>query len=230
MILAMASFFLLTKISNLYNQGDSLEMILQNYQHEFMKLAILCPAVVVCRCNPTQKADIVRLLKRHTGKETCSIGDGGNDVSMIQMADVGIGIEGKEGRQASLAADFSITQFSHLGRLLMWHGRNSYKRSSNLGQFVIHRGLIISVIQAIFSCTFFFISVPLYQGMLQVGYSTVYTTAPVFSLVLDKDVTEEIVIRYPELYKDLVKGRVLSYKTFFTWLVISIYQVSLSDR
>ena len=63
--------------------------------------------------------------------------------------------------------------------------------------------------------------------MLQVGYSTVYTTAPVFSLVLDKDVSDDIVLRYPELYKDLVKGRVLSYKTFFTWLVISIYQGSI---
>jgi hypothetical protein len=60
---------------------------------------------------------------------------------------VGVGIVGKEGRQASLAADFSITQFSFLTKLLVWHGRNSYKRSAKLAQFVIHRGLIISVIQ-----------------------------------------------------------------------------------
>ena len=57
-------------------------------------------------------------------KQTCAIGDGGNDVSMIQAANAGVGIVGKEGRQASLAADFSITQFSHLGRLLVVHGRN----------------------------------------------------------------------------------------------------------
>ena len=60
-----------------------------------MELAVECPAVVVCRCTPTQKAEIVRLLKIHTGKRTCSIGDGGNDVSMIQMADAGVGIVGK---------------------------------------------------------------------------------------------------------------------------------------
>ena len=60
-----------------------------------MELAIQCPSVVVCRCTPTQKADIVQLLKTHTGKRTCAIGDGGNDVSMIQMADAGIGIVGK---------------------------------------------------------------------------------------------------------------------------------------
>ena len=58
---------------------------------------------------------------------------------------------GKEGRQASLAADFSITQFSFLTKLLVWHGRNSYKRSAKLAQFVIHRGLIISVIQGMYS-------------------------------------------------------------------------------
>jgi phospholipid-translocating ATPase len=59
---------------------------------------------------------------------------------MIQAANVGVGIVGKEGKQASLAADFSITQFSHLSKLLLWHGRNSYKRSAKLAQFVIHRG------------------------------------------------------------------------------------------
>ena len=52
---------------------------------------------------------------------------------------MGIGLVGKEGKQASLAADFSITQFSHTGRLLLVHGRNSYKRSASLSQFVIHR-------------------------------------------------------------------------------------------
>eukprot|EP00794_Sanderia_malayensis_P019164 gene19164-21084_t len=205
-------------------KGDSLDVILRHYEHEFMELAVQCPAVVVCRCTPTQKAEIVRLLRVHTGKRTCAIGDGGNDVSMIQMADAGVGIVGKEGKQASLAADFSITQFSHLGRLLVWHGRNSYKRSAALSQFVIHRGLIISVMQAVFSLTFFFISVSLYQGFLMVGYATVYTMAPVFSLVLDEDVSDEIALRYPELYKDLVKGRILSFKTFFLWLLISIYQ------
>ena len=55
----------------------------------------MCPAVVVCRCSPTQKADIVKLLRTHTGKRTCAVGDGGNDVSMIQAADAGIGIVGK---------------------------------------------------------------------------------------------------------------------------------------
>ncbi|XP_059148847.1 probable phospholipid-transporting ATPase IIB isoform X3 [Physella acuta] len=204
--------------------GDSLQVCLKYYEHEFVELACQCPAVVVCRCSPTQKADIVKLLKTHTGKRTSAIGDGGNDVSMIQAADAGIGIVGKEGKQASLAADFSITQFSHIGRLLLVHGRNSYKRSAALSQFVIHRGLIITTMQAVFCSVFYFVSIALFPGFLMVGYATVYTMYPVFSLVLDTDVSPEIALTYPELYKDLTKGRSLSFKTFFLWVLISIYQ------
>ncbi|XP_054549956.1 probable phospholipid-transporting ATPase IIB isoform X2 [Talpa occidentalis] len=204
--------------------GDSLEVCLRYYEHEFVELACQCPAVVCCRCSPTQKAHIAKLLQQHTQKRTCAIGDGGNDVSMIQAADCGIGIEGKEGKQASLAADFSITQFRHIGRLLMVHGRSSYKRSAALGQFVMHRGLIISTMQAVFSSVFYFASVPLYQGFLMVGYATLYTMFPVFSLVLDQDVKPEMAMLYPELYKDLTKGRSLSFKTFLIWVLISIYQ------
>jgi phospholipid-translocating ATPase len=205
-------------------RGDSLEVCLEYYEHELMELVAAAPAVVCCRCSPEQKASVVRLIERHTGKRAAAIGDGGNDVSMIQAASVGIGIVGKEGKQASLASDFSITQFSHIGRLLLVHGRNSYKRSASLSQFVIHRGLIITTMQAIFSAIFYFSSVSLYQGFLMVGYATIYTMLPVFSLVLDRDVSGQIAITYPELYKELIKGRSLSYKTFFIWVLVSIYQ------
>jgi len=206
--------------------GESLQLCLNLFTNEFIEIATTLSAVVACRCSPTQKADVARLIRKHTKKRVCCIGDGGNDVSMIQAADVGIGIVGKEGKQASLAADFSVTQFSYLTKLLLWHGRNSYRRSAKLAQFVIHRGLIISVMQAVFSAIFYFAPIALYQGWLMVGYATVYTMAPVFSLVLDRDVNEDVALLYPELYKDLTKGRVLSYKTFFTWLEISLYQGS----
>jgi len=205
-------------------RGNSLEVCLQYYEHELMELVAAAPAVVCCRCSPEQKASVVRLIERHSGKRAAAIGDGGNDVSMIQAASVGIGLVGKEGKQASLAADFSITQFSHIGRLLLVHGRNSYKRSASLSQFVIHRGLIITTMQAIFSAVFYFSSVSLYQGFLMVGYATVYTMLPVFALVLDTDVTGKTALTYPELYKELTKGRSLSYKTFFIWVLISMYQ------
>ncbi|KAJ2125846.1 putative aminophospholipid-translocase [Coemansia sp. RSA 720] len=204
--------------------GDSLQVALDFYRDEFVRIAAALPAVVCCRCSPTQKADVVRVLQQHTGKRVLAVGDGGNDVSMIQAADVGVGLVGLEGRQASLAADFSVDQFSYLARLLLWHGRNSYKRSAKLAQFVIHRGLIISIMQVVFSALFYFAPIALFQGMLLVGYTTVYTMAPVFSLVLDRDVSDEIAMLYPELYAELTKGRALSLKTFFIWLLISIYQ------
>lgn len=98
--------------------GHSLQLCLDNYKDMFVNVACKAPAVVCCRCSPTQKAEIVKLIRTYTKERTCAIGDGGNDVSMIQAADVGLGIVGKEGKQASLAADFSINQFSYISRLL----------------------------------------------------------------------------------------------------------------
>ncbi|KAF2865565.1 hypothetical protein BDV95DRAFT_506767 [Massariosphaeria phaeospora] len=207
--------------------GESLALMLTHYRQEFISIAVQLPAVVACRCSPTQKADVALLIREYTKKRVCCIGDGGNDVSMIQAADVGVGIVGKEGRQASLAADFSIEQFCYLVKLLVWHGRNSYKRSAKLSQFVIHRGLIISICQTVYSIASAYEPNALYKDWLLVGYSTVYTMAPVFSLVLDRDVDESVANLYPELYAELKSGRSLSYKSFFIWVLVSIYQGSM---
>ncbi|RVX68077.1 hypothetical protein B0A52_08216 [Exophiala mesophila] len=204
--------------------GESLALMLSQFQQEFITIAVLLPAVIACRCSPTQKAEVALLIRKHTKKRVCCIGDGGNDVSMIQAADVGIGIVGKEGRQASLAADFSISQFCHLTKLLVWHGRNSYKRSAKLAQFIMHRGLIISVCQTVYNVAGHFDPRGLFIDWLLVGYATVYTMAPVFSLVFDRDVDEQLANLYPELYKELKSGRSLSYRTFFTWVLVSVYQ------
>lgn len=207
--------------------GESLGMMLSQFRTAFVSVAVLLPAVIACRCSPTQKAEVASLIRKHTKKRICCIGDGGNDVSMIQAADVGIGIVGKEGRQASLAADFSITHFHHLTKLLVWHGRNSYKRSAKLAQFIMHRGLIISACQTMFSIASHFDPKGLFINWLLVGYATVYTNAPVFSLVLDRDVDEDLANLYPELYKELKSGRSLSYRSFFTWVLVSVYQGSI---
>ncbi|KAH7411954.1 phospholipid-translocating P-type ATPase-like protein [Phaeosphaeria sp. MPI-PUGE-AT-0046c] len=207
--------------------GESLALMLNHYRQDFISIAVQLPTVVACRCSPTQKADVAYLIREYTKKRVCCIGDGGNDVSMIQAADVGVGIVGKEGRQASLAADFSIEQFCYLTKLLVWHGRNSYKRSAKLSQFVIHRGLIISICQTVYSIASQFEPNALYLDWLLVGYSTIYTMAPVFSLVLDRDVDESVANLYPELYAELKTGRSLSYKSFFIWVVVSIYQGSM---
>jgi len=204
--------------------GDTLQICLDHLKDKFVAVARQAPAVICCRCAPTQKAAIVDLIKHVTKKRTAAIGDGGNDVSMIQAADVGLGIVGKEGRHASLAADFSINQFSYCTQLILWHGRNSYKRSARLSQFVIHRGLIISIIQAVFSAIYYFAAIPVFTGWLIVGYSTFYTMLPVLTIVFDEDVTRQVAFTYPELYTDLQLGRVLSFRTFLTWVWKAVYQ------
>ena len=204
--------------------GDTLDLALKNCEEDFFRTAMLAPSVVCCRCSPTQKRIIVHTIKKYPDARTAAVGDGGNDVAMIQEADVGIGIVGKEGLQASLAADYSILEFNYLNKLLLWFGRISYKNTSMMAKFIIHRGLIISFNQFIFSCIFYFNPVPLYSGFLSFGYSTIFTSLPCICVLLDQDVNKDNVLTFPTLYKLLLKGRELNLKNFLLWLFKSIFQ------
>ena len=181
------------------------------------------PSVCVCRCSPTDKAYIVKALRKYTKKRICAVGDGGNDVSMILEASCGIGIVGKEGNQASLAADYSINQFKYLRRLILWHGRITFKRSAIISQYVIHRGLIIAIMQFLFAVIFHYVTVSAYTGLLITGYTTIFNNFLLFVLMVDKDITEEVALEYSPLYKTLQKGRILSLKTFSIWLWMAIF-------
>ena len=207
--------------------GGCLDFCLKQSESLFFEVTMNANSVVCCRCSPTQKAKIIALIKKHTDKRCLAIGDGGNDVAMIQEAHVGVGIVGKEGKQASLAADFSINQFKDLKLLLLWFGRISYKNTAKISHFVIHRGLIISFLQFIFSIMFYCVPIALYNGNLIVGYTTVYTALPVLSLIFDQDTKVQNVIKFPSLYKDLQKGRELSTKNFLIWFFKSIFQSSI---
>ncbi|KAJ7756122.1 hypothetical protein B0H14DRAFT_3599674 [Mycena olivaceomarginata] len=120
--------------------GESLQLCLDLFKNEFIEITTKLSAVVAYRCSPMQKADVMCLICNHTKKRVCCIGDSGNDVNMIQVADV------------------SFSFFTETTR----HGRNSYRHSAKLAQFVIHRGLITSVMQAVFSAIFFFVPITLY--------------------------------------------------------------------
>ena len=187
--------------------GISLTTALQECSEYFFNISADAPAVICCRVSPTHKAIITKGVTEHTGQIVLGIGDGGNDVGMIQMADIGIGIVGKEGKQAALASDYSILKFKYLSKLVLWHGRLAYKNTSVMAQFVIHRGLIISVIQCIFSLIFYSIAIPIYNGYLMLGYATVYTMLPVLCIIFDEDVSKEKAKQYPQLYQSLQKGR-----------------------
>ena len=207
--------------------GDSLDLALKYLEPEFFTTAMQALSVVCCRCSPTQKRIIVKTIKKYTKARTAAVGDGGNDVAMIQEADVGIGIVGKEGLQASLAADYSIKEFKSLSILLLWWGRMAYKNTSTVANFVIHRGLIISFNQFIFSIVFYYNAVPLYNGALCLGYSTIFTALPSITILLDQDVKQDYVLKFPTLYKILLKGRELNLKSFLWWVFKSIFQSSI---
>ena len=109
--------------------GDSLKLLLQEqFRQKFLLLCKNCKAVLCCRVSPSQKAAVVHLVKYGLDVMTLSVGDGANDVAMIQEADVGVGIAGEEGRQAVMSSDYAIGQFRYLQRLILVHGRWSYRR------------------------------------------------------------------------------------------------------
>jgi phospholipid-translocating ATPase len=109
--------------------GESLKLVLHDdLRQRFLLLCKQCKSVLCCRVSPAQKAAVVQLVKNGLDVMALSIGDGANDVAMIQEADVGVGIAGEEGRQAVMSSDFAIGQFRFLQRLVLVHGRWSYRR------------------------------------------------------------------------------------------------------
>ncbi|OWJ99357.1 ATP11C, partial [Cervus elaphus hippelaphus] len=130
--------------------GSTLSLILNssqdsgsnNYKSIFLQICMKCTAVLCCRMAPLQKAQIVRMVKNLKGSPiTLSIGDGANDVSMILESHVGIGIKGKEGRQASRNSDYSVPKFKHLKKLLLAHGHLYYVRIAHLVQYFFYKNL-----------------------------------------------------------------------------------------
>lgn len=148
----------------------------------FLELASKLTSVCCCRCAPSQKREITNAVKS-SGKRVLGIGDGGNDVGMIEEAHIGVGIAGKEGKQAALASDYSIGEFKTVVKLLLFHGRLIYKTTSEMSKFIMHRGIIIATMQFCFCVLFFLIDIPLFNGILMFGYSTLFTNLPVISIV-----------------------------------------------
>lgn len=134
--------------SALVVEGYTLKWILARKEvlSEFRKLAMHAKVVICCRVSPSQKSKVVKMIKG-SGAITLAIGDGANDVAMIQTAHIGIGIQGVEGTQASRSADFSISQFRYLARLLLVHGAWSYQRLSKLVLYSFYKNIVLYVTQ-----------------------------------------------------------------------------------
>jgi phospholipid-translocating ATPase len=114
-------------------------------QKSFLELTSRCTAVLGCRATPLQKAYLVRIVKEELKMHTLAIGDGANDVSMIQTADVGIGISGMEGMQAVMASDFAISRFKYLERLLLVHGHWNYDRLARMVLYFFYKNAVRNI-------------------------------------------------------------------------------------
>lgn len=203
--------------------GSSLEIIIQNYLAKFIDIAKNLTCLVGCRYSPTQKSIMASSLRLRAKETVLCIGDGGNDVSMITSADIGVGLEGKEGSQASLAADFSLKNFSDVAELMFHHGRKCYQNTSKIAHIIFHRGIILSTIQGIFCTLIFFFPVSIFQGNTAALF-ILFTILPLFFIIFDRDIPKSIAMKYPELYKELRENNLLSVRQFFITLSISVYQ------
>ena len=118
--------------------GGTLSVLFnEKLDEQFRDVCMRCDAVLCCRMSPAQKAQVVKLVKMSKSKPmTAAIGDGANDVSMIQEAHVGLGIFGKEGRSAAISADFALAKFKFIKRIILVHGYLYYTRTATMVQYV----------------------------------------------------------------------------------------------
>ncbi|OAY41708.1 phospholipid-transporting ATPase 1 isoform X2 [Manihot esculenta] len=182
--------------------GNSLVYILEKeLESELFDLAISCKVVLCCRVAPLQKAGIVDLIKSRTDDMTLAIGDGANDVSMIQMADVGVGICGQEGRQAVMASDFAMGQFRFLKRLLLVHGHWNYQRIGYLVLYNFYRNAVFVLMLFWYILCTAFSTTSALTDWSSVFYSVIYTSVPTIVVgILDKDLSHRTLLQYPKLY------------------------------
>ncbi|CAI5977694.1 unnamed protein product [Closterium sp. NIES-65] len=190
-----------------------------------LQLGIICKAVVCCRVSPLQKAQVTALMRDGAGKVTLSIGDGANDVSMIQAAHVGVGISGQEGIQAVLASDFAIAQFRFLTDLLLVHGRLSYLRLSKVVAYFFYKNLAFTLTLFWFNCFAGFSGQRLYDDWFQSAFNVLFTALPVIVLGLfEQDVDRRHSKLYPQLYRDGIKNRFFTWGVLGIWLFFAVYQ------
>ncbi|EGG24874.1 P-type ATPase [Cavenderia fasciculata] len=215
----------LKKEYSLVIDGATLVLALQKeIEDKFYKLTCLCKSVVCCRVTPFQKSEVVRMVKDRTQSVTLAIGDGANDVSMIQKAHLGIGISGKEGRQAVLSSDFAISQFRFLERLVLVHGRYNYKRLCLLICYFFFKNLLASLLQLWFSSNTQFSGASFYDSANILCYNLVFTSLPIIIIgVFEKDIGSSYLRRFPQLYRECQKGACFNHRIFWYWISTGVY-------
>ncbi|KAA8540273.1 hypothetical protein F0562_024164 [Nyssa sinensis] len=193
-------------------------------KHQFLNLAVDCSSVICCRVSPKQKALVTRLVKEGTGKVTLAIGDGANDVGMIQEADIGVGISGVEGMQAVMASDFAIAQFRFLERLLVVHGHWCYKRIAQMICYFFYKNIAFGLTLFYFEAFAAFSGQSVYDDWYMLLFNVILTSLPVISLgVFEQDVSSEICLQFPALYQQGPKNLFFDWYRIFGWMGNGLY-------
>ncbi|MCJ1433237.1 hypothetical protein MMC27_002596 [Xylographa pallens] len=190
----------------------------------FIEVAVLVDSVVCCRASPSQKASLVRSIRhRVNGAITLAIGDGSNDIAMIQEAHVGIGITGKEGLQAARTSDYSLSQFRFLVRLLLVHGRWNYIRTCKYTLGTFWKETLFYFIQALYQRYNDYTGTSLYESWSLSMFNTLFTSLPViFMGIFEQDLKPETLLAVPELYNIGQRNRGFSLKIYLHWVAMAL--------
>ncbi|KAM4733127.1 phospholipid-transporting ATPase IG isoform 5-T7 [Anableps anableps] len=213
--------------------GASLSMVLssssesnsRSYKNLFLQICQNCTAVLCCRMAPLQKAQIVKLVKNSKGSPiTLSIGDGANDVSMILEAHVGIGIKGREGRQAVKNSDYAIPKLKHLKKLLLAHGHLYYVRIAHLVQYFFYKNLCFILPQFLYQFFCGYSQQPLYDAAYLTMYNICFTSMPILAYsLLEQHICIDVLLDNSTLYREIAKNAMLRWKLFLYWTALGIF-------
>ncbi|KAK3912291.1 putative phospholipid-transporting ATPase IA [Frankliniella fusca] len=204
--------------------GHTLKYALtHDLQRDFLDLCISCKVVVCCRVSPMQKAEMVELVTVHTGAVTLAIGDGANDVAMIQKAHVGVGISGYEGLQAACASDYSIAQFRFLLKLLLVHGAWNYNRMCKLILYSFYKNICLYIIELWFAIYSGWSGQVMFERWTIGLYNVLFTASPPITMgIFDKVCSAEMMLQYPKLYAPSQNGEHLNARVFWGWIIVAI--------
>ncbi|BFU24125.1 phospholipid-transporting P-type ATPase, putative [Entamoeba histolytica HM-1:IMSS-B] len=221
-----------TKLSNEKNNkhaliitAHSIDICVEECKKIFKEVAMNIEVVMCCRSMPLQKAKIARHVRQITKKKCLAVGDGANDIPMINAASVGVGIYGKEGSQAARSADYSIYRFKHLGKLILYHGRMSLYRNTSLIKLIFFKNAAFFLHLLWFACICMFTSQRLYDDYMMALYNFIFTSIPpVFISFFDSDLSWKEIKEHPQVNRELIRTKRGNLLSYIGWFIYGTYQ------
>ncbi|CAK7274382.1 drs2 neo1 protein [Sporothrix epigloea] len=190
----------------------------------FYDLMARVDSVICCRASPSQKAALVKCIRQRVPSSmTLAIGDGANDIAMIQASHVGVGISGREGLQAARISDYSIAQFRFLQRLLLVHGRWNYSRTSKYILATFWKEMVFYLVQALYQQYNGYTGTSLYESTSLTVFNTLFTSLPVILLgIFEKDLRADTLLAVPELYTYGQRSLGFCFRKYLGWNALAV--------